>query len=92
MPNIDIKKVAIKDLEQLQVIAKQTFSETFSSENSKENMTKYLEDGFSLDKLTSELFNPNSAFYFAILDNIVIGYLKLNFGISQTEIQNNSSL
>jgi ribosomal protein S18 acetylase RimI-like enzyme len=34
----------------------------------------------------------NSEFYFALLDDSVIGYLKLNYGQSQTEIKDNDAL
>ena len=34
----------------------------------------------------------NSVFYFAELDNQVIGYLKLNFGGAQTELKDNKAL
>ncbi|KZE76183.1 GNAT family acetyltransferase [Myroides marinus] len=92
MENIKIKKVTLTDIRELQKISKQTFSETFSSTNTQENMTKYLEEGFSIEKLTSELINEYTEFYFAILSNNVIGYLKLNYGNSQTELQDSSSL
>lgn len=90
--NIDIEKVTIKDLEQLQLIGKQTFFETFSSGNTEENMTKYLEEGFSKEKLTSELEDKNSELYFAKYEGKVIGYLKLNFGRSQTELKDEKAL
>lgn len=92
MENIEIKKVTIDDIRQLQEIGRQTFYETFSTRNTEENMVKYLEDGFSEEKLTAELNNPFSEFYFAVLDEKAIGYLKLNFGNSQTELQDSSSL
>ena len=92
MNNIDIKKASIIDVNQLQTIARQTFFETFSAANSSDNMERYLEDGFSLEKLTSELNNKSSEFYFATLDNKVIGYLKLNFGQSQTELKDDRAL
>jgi uncharacterized phage infection (PIP) family protein YhgE len=43
---MEIKKVAIQDIENLKKIAKQTFIETYSSVNSEENMTEYLESKF----------------------------------------------
>ena len=92
MTNIYIKKVTITDIDQLQKIGRQTFYETYSSLNSRENMTKYLEEWFSIEKLTAELNDKNSEFYFATLDKNVIGYLKINFGQAQTEIQDNKSL
>lgn len=92
MENIIIQRVTLKDIQQLQKIGRQTFYETFSESNTEENMNKYLADGFSKEKLTEELNNKSSEFYFAVLEEKVIGYLKLNFGASQTELQDNSSI
>jgi diamine N-acetyltransferase len=89
---VEIKRVTLDDIEQLQKIGRQTFSETFSAGNTEEDMNKYLEEGFSLEKLTTELNNPDSEFYFAEIDNNVIGYLKLNYGQSQTELQDEGAL
>ncbi|MBL7888067.1 MAG: GNAT family N-acetyltransferase [Bacteroidia bacterium] len=92
MQDIQIDKVTITELEQLQKIGKQTFFETFSSDNTEENMSKYLEEGFSIKKLEQELSHPDSEFYFASLNNQVIGYLKINFGDSQTELKDKNAL
>lgn len=92
MKDITIRKITLNDIDQLQKIGRQTFSETFSGDNSEEDMTKYLDENFSSEKLTAELNNPDSEFYFAILDNVVIGYLKLNSGTSQTELKDNKAL
>jgi ribosomal protein S18 acetylase RimI-like enzyme len=92
MESIEIKKVTLNDIDQLQKIGRQTFYETFSVVNTEENLKKYLDEGFSIEILTAELNNKNSEFYFAKLDNNVIGYLKLNFGQSQTELQDDKAL
>lgn len=92
MENIQIQRIEITELGQLQAIGRQTFQETFSASNSEENMRNYLQEGFSVEKLTAELNDINSVFYFAKLNNIVIGYLKLNFGASQTELKDNKAL
>ena len=92
MQNISIIKAELHDIEKLQKIGRQTFFETFSESNSEENMQKYLDEGFSIEKLTTELTDTNAEFYFAILDEEVIGYLKLNFGDSQTELKDNKAL
>ncbi|MDH5826511.1 GNAT family N-acetyltransferase [Sphingobacterium faecium] len=86
METIQVKKVSINDIEELRKIGRQTFLDTFGASNSDENMAKYLEEGFSLEKLTNELNNKNSAFFFAMIGNDIIGYLKLNIGQSQTEL------
>lgn len=92
MPEIEIQKVTIEGISQLQKIGKQTFAETFSESNSEENMINYLNEGFSIAKLTTELTDPNTEFYFAMLEEDVIGYLKLNFGQSQTELKDENAL
>lgn len=89
---IEIKKVTLNDIEQLQKIGRQTFHETFSTGNSEGNMTKYLEEAFSLKTLTDELNDKNSEFHFALFDNDIIGYLKLNIGQSQTELKDDTAL
>ena len=92
MSNIEIKKITLNDISQLQKIGRQTFQETFSETNSEENMKSYLEEGFSNEKLTAEFNDENSEFYFATSENEVIGYLKINFGTSQTELKDTTAL
>ena len=92
MNEIVINKIGIKQIELLQQIGRQTFEETFAESNSAENMAKYIEEAYSYEKLSAELNNPDSFFYFAMLDEKVIGYLKLNMGGSQTELKDNDAL
>jgi ribosomal protein S18 acetylase RimI-like enzyme len=87
-----IYAIAINDIVTLQQIGRQTFYETFADSNTEENMKSYLENGFSIEKLTVEINNPNSAFYFAKNNDAIIGYLKINFGQSQTELQDDKAL
>ncbi|AKD03434.1 GNAT family N-acetyltransferase [Pontibacter korlensis] len=92
MVNINITRVTPADIDQLQKIGRQTFSETFSAGNTEKNMAKYLDEGFSIEKLTTELNNQSSEFYFATFGDEIVGYLKLNFGQSQTELKDNKAL
>ncbi|MDX6183304.1 GNAT family N-acetyltransferase [Flavobacterium sp. Fl-77] len=92
METIVIKKIGLSELEKLQKIGKQTFSETFAAINSEENMKQYLTEKFSLEKLTDELTNSNSEFYFALLEEKIVGYLKVNFAAAQTELKDKNAL
>ena len=47
-------------------------------------MRKYLENGFANEKIRTDLADKNAEFYFAELEVKVIGFLKINFGHSQT--------
>ncbi len=87
-----IRKVKAEELLELQQISVHTFYESFSSQNTEENMRQYVEDSFSLERLGDELLDTHSEFYFAILNQEIIGYLKLNMGPSQTEIRDSSTI
>ena len=80
-----IRKINIDDLETLRNLSIQTFNETFEEENTEEDMQKYLDENLSIEKLKTELENPNSEFYFAENNDEILGYLKLNFKDAQTE-------
>lgn len=89
---MNIRKADLSDLKLLQHIGRQTFSETFSSSNTEENMQQYLQEGFADKKLEEELNNSLSTFYFAETDNRVVGYLKVNLAGSQTELKDSNAL
>jgi len=92
MNSIQIAKVNPSHLISLQQIGRTTFQETFGNANSEEDMKNYLDEGFSEEKLTSELKNKDTEFYFAFLNQEIIGYLKINFAQAQTEIKDEKAL
>jgi ribosomal protein S18 acetylase RimI-like enzyme len=92
MSSIIINKASSEDLEIVQNLGIQTFSETFAEDNTEEAMKKYLEESFNTEKITSELSNPNSFFYIAWEEDNPVGYLKVNSGKAQTELQDETSL
>ena len=91
MENIEIRKISLMDIGQLQSIGKQTFFETFADTNTESDMAKYLDENFSIEKLTNEITTPNSEFYFALIGKQVIGYLKVNSGSAQTELKDQNT-
>ncbi|MGM0581367.1 MAG: GNAT family N-acetyltransferase [Bacteroidota bacterium] len=92
MNNPLIREVTYHDLIDLEKISKQTFLETYASGNTEADMLKYLNEEFATEKLKAELSNSNSEFYFAILEDQIIGYLKVNSGHSQTDLKDEMSL
>mgnify|MGYP000193269944 CR=1 FL=1 len=87
-----IDEVHLNQVEQLQSISRQTFYETYCSMNTKENIDKYLNENLSIQKLSEELNNKNSHFFFIKDGERNIGYLKLNMGPSQTELKDETAL
>lgn len=92
MNTVNIVKVTESDVAILQKICKQTFIETFSLSNTEEDMATYLQDEFSLGKLASEINNRNLEYYFAKLDDEVVGYLKMSSEKSTGDILNATAL
>lgn len=92
MSSIIINKASAEDVETVQSLGIQTFSETFAENNTEEAMKKYLEESFNTEKIKSELNNPDSHFYIAWEEDNPVGYLKVNSGNAQTELQDNASL
>ncbi|MFD2581352.1 GNAT family N-acetyltransferase [Pedobacter vanadiisoli] len=90
MEQITIKRVNITGIKKLQEIGISTFFEAFSEVNTEQNMSNYLENSFSEQKLKSELNNSDSQFYFALVNGNVVGYLKINFGEAQNEKMDNA--
>ncbi|ASW73612.1 GNAT family acetyltransferase [Chryseobacterium piperi] len=92
MSSIIINKAFPEDFEIIQAIGKETFAETFGESNSEEEMDRYLEESFNKEKITAELNNPDSFFFIAWEDDNPVGYLKLNIGNAQTELQDETAL
>ena len=92
MDNITIVRVTPEDVFALQDISRITFDETFAKDNSAENMARYIDEGFSIPRLMTELNTEGSEFYFAQKHQQTIGYLKINFGGAQTELRDDSAL
>ena len=85
-----MKRVTIIPIEEHQVellrkVASEIFVESFASMNDPNDMAKYIAEKLSESTLLYELSNTESRFYFAVFNEEVVGYLKLNFGKSQTE-------
>lgn len=92
MSAIQILPVSPSEVAALQALARQSFYESFKDQNTHEDMALYLEQHMSVGQFTQELSNPDSAFYFVQTEGKSIGYLKLNLGIAQTDLQEVDSL
>ena len=85
MDNFVIKECSLEDIEKVKYISEKTFYETFSGDNTEENMENYLKENFSYDKMTSEISNTYSKFYIVESNDEVVAYMKINFDKAQTE-------
>ncbi|MDY6792080.1 MAG: GNAT family N-acetyltransferase [Thermodesulfobacteriota bacterium] len=90
--NVIIRQCLTNELDTLQRIGYETFDETFRSINSPETMDKYLQQAFSMKKLSEELRSTCCKFYFMYLDNELVGYLKINDAPAQSDINDRESM
>ena len=85
MPGISFRRIEPGEVKILQDISLSTFIDAFAHQNNPEDFKLYLSKAFSLEKLSSELADANSLFYFITSENEKAGYLKLNVDAAQTE-------
>jgi GNAT superfamily N-acetyltransferase len=77
MPQI-IRRVESPDLATLCALAERTFRDAWQDENDPENFEAYCREHFSPEKLRAELAQPGVEFYFALINEQPVAYLKLN--------------
>lgn len=65
------------DIERLQNICKQTFTETFGADNTDEDLEKFFAEAYAPDVLKTELNADSSQTYFYNLNGQIAGYLKV---------------
>lgn len=90
---INFERVLPEDNHTMLNIGKTTFYQSFGPPlNTEENIQKYLDQHFTLQKITQEILHPESYFFFVTYKKNIVGYIKLNFGSAQTETITGNSL
>lgn len=79
MDQLNFRLVTTDDLYELQALSIQTFRATYEHLNDPIHFRAYLHRAFSIPQLEKELNTPNSVFYFALLEEKIVGFIKLNF-------------
>jgi ribosomal protein S18 acetylase RimI-like enzyme len=90
--NIQLVKIAPANVEELRQLARQTFGDAFAGVNTPGNMQAYMDEAFATARLTRELEDPASVFYFARVDGKAAGYLKVNSAPAQTDLGDPASV
>lgn len=73
------------DIPALSKLCADTFRETFSHDNTEEELQAFFDDTYNHNVLKSELAHSESETYLAYVDDELAGYLKVNWGDAQTE-------
>jgi ribosomal protein S18 acetylase RimI-like enzyme len=92
MEDLKIRKVTLSEAAILLNLSRQTFFDAFAERNNAADMNFYAAKAFTLTKIESELNEPLSRFYFAVVDDETVGYLKINTGAAQNELNEDGGL
>jgi len=89
---VSIKKVEVAEVDTLLAYSKKIFYEFFAPVNDLVHMDAYAAVAFTPECMLGQLTNPDSEFYFALDEDNIVGYIKLNFNNAQTEFQDKNAL
>ncbi len=89
---MSFKKCTLEDANLLQEFSHQTFTDTFGADTRPEDMEIFLRERLSLERLQEQLANPDSDFYMLWDNDKPAGFVKLNRGPAQSEMQDPKSL
>jgi ribosomal protein S18 acetylase RimI-like enzyme len=89
---LTIKKCSPGQVNTLRDVSVKTFYDAFRSFTSEETMGKFLRTAYSMTKLSGEIAESGSSFYFLYQGEEIAGYLKLNVTPSQSDINDEDSL
>ena len=80
------------DASRLAQLEAQTFYDTFSDDNSEENMRLHLEETYSPELQLRELEDPNVIYIVADVDSELVGYAKLQLNSKVDSVQSEKTI
>jgi diamine N-acetyltransferase len=72
-----IKYASAKDAEQIAMLSRKAFYDTFAPFNTEEDMEKFMGGPFDTQVLINEVSDAANIFIGAYMDNVLVGYAKL---------------
>jgi ribosomal protein S18 acetylase RimI-like enzyme len=82
---LKFRRATEQDTEALRSFAYKVFYETFAPYNTPENLTEYMRQAFSSEKIKAEILDPTNVFVVAELQQAFIAYYKLTTGFDRTD-------
>jgi diamine N-acetyltransferase len=74
---ISIREATFRDIPAMREVAISSYSDTFSPDNSKENMERYLKEFYSIAALEREFHEPATCIYLAWEEDQLVGFARL---------------
>lgn len=89
---ITVRTADIKDAELIADMSRQTFFETFASQNTKEDMDKFMNETFTKKALMKEVDTAGNYFLLAYDGETPVGYVRMREGEIRPEFEGKSSV
>ncbi len=83
---VTIRRATLNDAAALSALGKQTFFDTFTGTCTEEDMQEFLQEYFNVDQVKKELSNENDFFFFAEIESVPAGYLRIMEDYSNFEL------
>ena len=83
---VTIRRITIEDAEILSELSKTTFFDTFTGTCTEEDMQQFLQEYFNLNQVKKELSDKNDLYFFAEIDGVPAGYIRMMEDYSQFEL------
>lgn len=87
---VAIEEVQINETDDLCQLSRRSFYDAFHLQTSAIDMQLFLEENFTIAALKHELQTPGNLFYFAKVNNQVVGYMKLSLRDQPVTLPQNS--
>jgi len=89
---LHILPILPSEVDALAHLGRMTFQEAFDAQNNPEDFNMYLDYAFAKALLSQQLVDANCHYFFVKDGSGTIGYLKLNTGNTQNELQEDSGI
>src|SRR4051794_1961096 len=86
-PELTIRRANPVDAGLLAELGARTFEETFTADNTPENMAAYLAASFGVSQQADELADAASTFFIAEVEGLAAGYAKLHAGEAEEGVE-----
>ena len=92
MSSLTIRLATVADAELIADLSRRTFYDSFASQNTKEDMDKFMNEQFNKEALMKEVGAEGNIFLLAYANNEVGGYVQMREGEKRSEFENKSSI
>ena len=89
---MDVRLAGKGDAELIAELSQQTFYDTFASQNTKEDMDKFMNEQFTKDVLMKEVGAEGNVFLIAFVNNEAAGYVRMREGEIRPELMNKPAI